>query len=110
MGANTPFMPARALGAPHTTSTVPPPVIDRAQGEAVSVRMRPRGDHAADDERRERRRAVHRRLHLEAEHGQAFGDLVEARAGFEILLQPAERELHRLRPWPRVGTSSAAKP
>ena len=37
-------------------------------------------------------------------------DRVEARVGFEMLLEPAERELHAPTPPLSVGTSSAEKP
>ncbi len=54
--ANTAFMPVRALGAPHTTETMPSPGIDLAGAQAVGVRVLHRLDHMGHAERPRGRR------------------------------------------------------
>ena len=49
-------------------------------------------------------------LDLKADHGQLAGDLVEACVRVEMILQPGQRELHRLSPPCKDGTSKARNP
>ena len=96
--ANTAFMPAWTLGAPQTTSTRAEPGVDLAQAEPLGVRMAAHGDDLGDPERRQVGAAALDVLDLEAEHGQARDDLVQARLGRQMLLEPGQGELHRDRP------------
>ena len=92
-------MPARALGAPHTTCTgLARAGIDHADAQPVGVRMLLGGDHARDDEGRERLAVVVDGLDLKADHGQLVDDRLERRVGVEMLLQPGEGEFHRVAP------------
>ena len=85
-------------------------VVDDAELEPVGVGVGPRLDHAGADEGGERGRPVDDRLDLEADRGQALGDLLEARLGVEMPLEPAEGELHSVNPSASDGTSSGRKP
>ena len=77
-GENTPFMPARALGAPHTTCTGSPDAgVDHAHAQPVGIGMLLGRDHARDGEGRQRLRLVLDVLDLEADHGELVDDGVE---------------------------------
>ena len=77
-GANTPFMPVRAFGAPHTTWIgSPAPVSTMQTREPIGIGMLLGVDHARDDERRELLRLVLDALDLEPDHGELVGDLAE---------------------------------
>ncbi len=56
-------------------------------------------EHMAHGEGREPGCGVLDALDLEAEIGEREGDLVEARLGVEMLLEPGEREFHGPAPW-----------
>ena len=71
--ANTPFMPVRAFGAPQTTETGTLAGIDRADAQAVGVRVLHRLDDVGDAERRQRRTGSPR-LELQSDAGQRVGD------------------------------------
>ena len=84
--------------------------IDDADRQPVGVGMPRSLQDMADGERRERRRPVDHLFDLEPEIGERPGDAVYPGVGFEMGLQPAERELHRASPPVMLGTSPAAKP
>ena len=86
VGAKMPFMPVRALGAPHTTCTVPPPVSTLHSAQPVGVGMLHRLDHVADDEALQALGRIGDALDFEAEHGERVAHLGERRAGVEMLL------------------------
>ena len=94
-GANTAFMPACTLGAPHTTSATSLPVSTRQTRSRSALGWRAHLGHDGDPERRQVGAAGLDRFDLEPEHRQLLDDLVEARLGRELLLQPGQRELHR---------------
>ncbi len=72
---NTPFMPARALGAPQTTCIgLAVADVDHADAQLVGVRMLLGGDDVGDDESLEQRRLVLDTLDLEPDHGELVGD------------------------------------
>ncbi len=84
--------------------------IDDTDRQPIGVGM-PRSLHdMTDDKRRQRRRPVDHLFHLEPEIGERLGDALDPGVGFEMGLQPAERELHRASPPVMLGTSPAAKP
>ena len=62
------------------------------------------------DEALKLRRAILDRLDLQPEHGHALAQVGEGHGRVEVLLEPAQRELHRLSPPVRLGTSSGRKP
>ena len=110
-GTNTPFMPARAFGAPHTTCTGSPSPVSTMQTRSRSAfgccsaeitRAIMNGASAL--------RLVLDALDLEPDHGELVDDLVERRVGVEMLLQPGEGEFHELNPPASVGKSSGRKP
>ena len=72
--------------------------VDLAKIEPLGVRMTAHGEHLRDPERRQVGAPGLDVLDLEAEHGQARDDLIEARLGRQMLLQPGQGELHRDRP------------
>ena len=72
--------------------------------------MLPRLDDMADDEAGEPGGAVRYPLHFEPDHRQPLDDRVKPGIGLEMVLQPAERELHGARPATMPGTSNGAKP
>ncbi len=77
---NTPFMPARALGAPHTTWIgLPVADVDHADAQAVGIRMLLGGDHVGDHERLEQGGLVLDVLDLEPDHGELVDDLAQRR-------------------------------
>ena len=77
---NTPFMPARALGAPQTTwIRLSVAGIDHADAQPIGIRMLLGGNHRGDDEGLELRRLVLDALDLEPDHGELVDDLVERR-------------------------------
>ena len=47
---------------------------------------------------------------FEAERSQLIGDRVDWRIGLQMILQPAEGELHGVSPRSKVGTSNGTKP
>ena len=111
-GANTPIMPARALGAPHTTSTGALALLDLDlhDPQAVGVRMLLCLDDARDAKGAELRRRIVDALDLEPDRRQLVGDLVERGLGVEVVLEPGQREFHDDSPPDSVGTSSTEKP
>ncbi len=84
--------------------------IDLADAELVGVRVLRALRHVADDERRERFRLVLDAFDLEAAARQRLVDRLDRRGGFEMVLEPAERELHWPSPPTSEGTSSGTKP
>ena len=98
-GENTPFMPVRAFGAPHTTCTGSPEPVSTMQTRRRSAfGMLLRLDHARDRERRERLRLVVDVLDFQSDHRELVGELFQRLVGVEMLLQPGEGELHVLSP------------
>ena len=94
-GTNTPFMPARAFGAPHTTCTGSPvPVSTMHTRSRSAFGCCFASNHARDDVRRQQRRLVLDALDLEPDHGELVDDLVERAIGVEMLLEPGEGEFH----------------
>ena len=108
---NTPFMPARALGAPHTTWIgLPSPVSTmqtrrRSAFGCFSAEMT-----TGNDEGLEQRRLVLDALDLEPDHGELVDDCGQRLVGVEMLFQPGQREFHELNPPASVGKSSGRKP
>ena len=110
-GTNTPFMPARALGAPHTTCTGSPAPVSTMQTRRRSAL----GCCSAEITRRDRERCeqlapVRHALDLEPDHGELVDDRGERLLGVEVLLEPGEGEFHALNPPASVGKSSGRKP
>src|SRR3546814_4048317 len=68
--------------------------IDDANPETIRVGVLPRLLHIGDGEGLQRLRAIRHALDLEADHRQLVGDFLEGGGGVEMVLQPAERELH----------------
>ena len=109
-GAKTPFMPVRALGAPHTTSTRSAPVSTTQSlslsafgcGFASTTWATVKGASVVA--------GVAERFHLEADRGEFRRERVHACIGLQMRLQPGEGELHALKPAARLGTSKGAKP
>ena len=110
-GTNTPFMPARALGAPHTTCTGSPAPVSTMQTRRRSalgccsaeitdaiVNGASSFPWSVDA------------LDLEPDHGELVDDRVERLLGVEVLLEPGEGEFHALNPPASVGKSSGRKP
>ena len=71
-------MPVRALGAPHTTETMPSPVSTCADAQPVGVRVLHRLDHVGDAERRQRGAAVLHAFQFQADPVSVVGDLGRA--------------------------------
>ena len=93
--AKTPFMPVRALGAPHTTWIGPPvPVLTMQTRSRSAFGMLPRLDDIGDDEGLQPLRRVRQLLELQAEMRQRLGDLVRRGVGVEVVFQPGESEFH----------------
>ncbi len=67
-------------------------------------------DHPRGVEGGERGRRVLDAFDLEPQHGEAARDLVDRGVRFEMIFQPAQRELHGSSPRSRLGTSSGRKP
>ena len=109
-GPNTPFMPARAFGAPHTTCTSPGPGIDDADAQPVGIRVRLGRDDARDDKAGERGGAVLDALDIVAEHDEPLGDLRRRRLGVEMRLEPGQRGFHASAPRTGDGMSSGRNP
>jgi len=110
-GAKMPFMPVRALGAPHTTCTTPLPVVDLADAQPVGIGMLHRFDDVADDETLQRLgRIGDASSTSRPEHGQRVADFSQRRVVSRCLLQPGQRELHRPSPPVSDGHSSVEKP
>src|ERR1700678_3837103 len=84
--------------------------IDAAKLQLVGVRMFVRRDHVTDDEVLQPRAFVFDGFDFETNAGQRIRDGLRVRVRLEMLLEPGERELHRLSPPSKVGMSSAAKP
>ena len=84
--------------------------IHQADAEAVRLRVRLGGEHAGRDESGQVPRPVLDAVHLEAQHGQRFADLVERGLRVEMVLQPGEGELHSAASAIRPGMSSGRKP
>jgi hypothetical protein len=97
-----PFMPVRALGAPHTTWTVVPLPVSTLQTRSL--------DHVAHDEALQGRGGIGHALDLEAEHGERVTHLDQRGVGLEMLLEPGQGELHRPSPPVSEGVSRAEKP
>ena len=102
-GPNTPFMPARAFGAPHTTCTSPVPPASTTQTRSRSAF----GCGSAETTRAttnpaERGGAVLDALDIVAEHDEPLGDLRRRRLGVEMRLEPGQRGFHAQR-GPRTG-------
>ena len=83
--------------------------LDIENPQAIGIGMRPRLDHPRHGEGRERLSRVADALDLEAGADQPAADLFDRRPRVEIILEPAERELH-VSPPASEGTSSARKP
>ena len=82
-------MPARALGAPHTTCNRSLPVSTSQHLQLVGVRMLLGLHHFGDRERPQARSPGSNDLFdLEPDAGQRVGDLVDGRVRVEMLLQP----------------------
>ena len=81
-----PFMPVRALGAPHTTWTHARAGVDLADAQPVGVGMLHGLDDVADDEALQRLGRVGDAFDLEPEHGQrvahSASDAVVSRCSF----------------------------
>ena len=84
--------------------------IDLADAQLVGVRVLHRFDHIADGEGRQVLGAVLDMLDLEPDHGEGARDRLDIRIGVEMLLQPLQRELHRVSPPVIEGTSSGTNP
>ena len=109
--ANTAFMPVCALGAPQTTWIGAAGAgVDHAELQLVGVGMFLGRDDMGDGEILQPRAGILDRFHFETDGGELVGDRRGIRVGVEMVLQPGERELHRLSPPSSVGMSSAAKP
>src|SRR4051812_15294015 len=93
-GTNTPFMPARALGAPQTTCTGSPDPVSTMHTQAVGVRMLFGRDHAGDGERREHLAPLDDALDFKSDHGEPVHNGCQRRLGVEVLLQPSEGQFH----------------
>ena len=78
-GANTPIRPARAFGAPHTTSNSGWPVLDLDLHDLqlVGVRMALGFDDARDAERAELLRRIVDAFHFEPDGRQLRRDLLD---------------------------------
>ena len=88
--------PAATLGAPHTIVLgVARADVDRADGQAVGIRVRFGGQDVADDEVGDvpDPNAV-QPLDLQPGHRQGVGDLLGGRAGVAVLAQPCHRDPH----------------
>ena len=111
-GANTAIMPARALGAPHTTSNVGLPfsISTCTTRSAIGVGVGLRLDDARNREGAELGGRVLDALDLEPDRRQLVGDLGERGLGVEMILEPGQREFHDDSPPESVGTSSTEKP
>ena len=109
-GAKTPFMPVRALGAPHTTSTCSVPVSTTQSLSLSAFGCCLRVHHVCDGEGREIVARAADLLHLEPDCGELRREFVEGRIRLQMRLQPGEGELHALSPAARLGTSKGAKP
>ena len=86
------------------------PGIDDADPELVGIRVLFGADHMGDRERRQFGGAVDHLLDLQADVGQFVDDGLQVGIRLQMLLEPGEREFHRLNPPPSVGTSSGTKP
>ena len=84
--------------------------VDAEHLQLVGLRVGPGAEHARDLEVGEFRGRVIDAFDLQPDAGQGIDDLVERGGGFEVLLEPAEGELHAPTPPLSVGTSSALKP
>ena len=98
-GAKTPSMPARALGAPHTTWTSPAPVSTMQSRSLSALGCGSALTHARDEEGgqsawRGSRSTSTSRPSMTSQRD----DLVERRVGVEMGLEPGERRLHRASP------------
>ncbi len=88
----------------------PVPRIDRQHLQLVGLRVRRGGQHARDRERTQHVGGVGDILHLQPDARQRLRHRGGVGIGVEMLLEPAQRELHAPTPCASVGTSSAAKP
>ena len=86
------------------------PGIDGQHLQLVRLRMRIGGQHLGDEEAVELFRRILDAFDLKADVIQRGENLVEVRLGFQMLLEPAQRELHAPTPPESVGISSAEKP
>ena len=69
--------------------------VDRADGQAVGIRVRFRGQDVADDEVGDIPDPnVVQPLHLQPAHRQDVGDLLGGHAGVAVLAQPCNRDSH----------------
>ena len=94
-GANTPFMPVRAFGAPHTTCTGSPAPVSTMQTRSRSAfGCCSRLDHARDRESGEAPSPCPDALDLEPDARQRLDDRVERGLGVEVVFQPGEGEFH----------------
>ena len=84
--------------------------VNLADLQAVRVGMLFRIQNLADDEGVEALGPVRHAFDLEPDHGQAVGDFRQRGVGFQMLLEPAQGELHRFSPPVRDGISRDAKP
>ena len=84
--------------------------IDGEDLELVRLRMLFGCEHPGHPERRQCLGRVHDLLDLEADRGQRFGDRRRIGVRLQMVLEPAQRELHAPTPPDRVGTSRARKP
>ena len=84
--------------------------IDGTKPELVGVGMLHRLDDMGDDERREFLCGVLDALNLKADRGHTSAQRLDGSVGLQMLFEPGKRELHRVRPPTKLGTSPAAKP
>ena len=68
--------------------------IDHADPQPIRIGVRPGLDHPGDGETREAWRRVFHALHLKADAGESLDDLGQRRFGFEVILEPGQREFH----------------
>ena len=84
--------------------------IDGEDLELVRLRMLLRGENLGDAERGQRLRRIGDALDFQSDRRQLVGDFSRGAIGLEMLLEPAQAELHAPTPPEIVGTSSALKP
>ena len=114
-GAKTPFMPARAFGAPHTTCTGSPLPVLTMQTRSLSASGCCSAEITSATVKGARRAdGSSKALDLEAKHRQRLENLVERTVGVEMVEQPVTGEFHQTLPPARPawtdGASNGRKP
>ena len=85
-GANTPLMPVRALGAPHTTWTGSAAGVDQADAQLIGFGVPLGLEHPGDGERGEPfGGGVLDSFHLQPERVRGLGDLAERGRRVEVI-------------------------